>query len=49
MEDENVCATSDAVRAMRLLQEQMRGEAEAAGVASEEDVTSLINSIREED
>ena len=49
VEGENVRVVNAAVYAMRLLQEQMRGEAEAAGITSEEDVTALINSMREED
>jgi len=34
--------------AMRLLQEEMRGEAEQAGLTSEDDVAAFVSSMRED-
>lgn len=35
-----------AVYAMQVLQQQMRGQAQAVGITSEEDVASLVTSMR---
>ena len=35
--------------AMRLLQEEMRGEAEQAGLTSEDDVAAFVSSMRRDD
>ena len=44
----DVLVVNAATYAMRMLQEQMQGQAAAAGITSEEDITNLVNSIREE-
>lgn len=38
-----------ALKALEELQEQMRGEAEKAGLRTEEDVSRLVKEIRHED
>lgn len=48
VEGSTVRVVNAAQYAMRLLQEEMRGEAERAGIASEDDVAALVSSMREE-
>lgn len=48
VEGSTVRVVNAAQYAMRLLQEEMRGEAERAGIASEDDVVTLVSSMREE-
>ena len=48
VEGETVRVVNAAVYAMQMLQLQMRGEAEKAGIASEEDVLALVRSARNE-
>lgn len=48
VEGSTVRVVNAAQYAMRLLQEEMRGEAERAGIASEDDVAALVRSMREE-
>lgn len=43
-----VKVVNSAVYAMKLFQEQMTGEAEKAGIKSEEDVVDLVKSVRDE-
>ncbi|MFV0617401.1 hypothetical protein ACE418_05795 [Megasphaera sp. WILCCON 0056] len=42
-------AKARALKALEELQEQMRGEAEKAGLRTEEDVIRLVKEIRHED
>lgn len=48
VEGSTVRVVNAAQYAMRLLQEEMRGEAERTGIASEDDVAALVRSMREE-
>ena len=48
VEGSTVRVVNAAQYAMRLLQEEMRGEAERAGIASGDDVATLVSSMREE-
>ena len=48
-EDDKVVLMNSAVYAMKLLQKEMRGEAEKAGLGSDEDVIDLIMEMRAED
>ncbi len=48
VEGNNVRVINSAVYAMQILQSQMAGEAERAGLSSEEDVVKLIKDIRAE-
>ena len=48
VEGNNVRVINSAVYAMQILQAQMAGEAERAGLSSEEDVVNLIKDIRAE-
>lgn len=43
-----VMVVNSAVYAMNMLQEQMKGEAEEAGISSEQDVVDLVKSVRDE-
>ena len=40
---------NSAVYAMQMLQQEMAGEAERTGLASEDDVMALVNGLRHED
>ena len=48
VEGKNVRVINSAVYAMQILQAEMAGEAERAGLSSEEDVVKLIKEIRAE-
>lgn len=48
VEGETVRVVNAAVYAMQMLQLRMMGEAEKAGITSEEDVLALVRSIRSE-
>ncbi len=48
VEGSTVRVVNAAQYAMRLLQEEMRGEAERAGISSEDDVAALVSSMRAE-
>ena len=48
VEGETVRVVNAAVYAMRMLQLRMMGEAEKAGITSEEDVLALVRSVRNE-
>lgn len=48
VEGSTVRVVNAAQYAMRLLQEEMRGEAERAGISSEDDVVALVSSMRAE-
>ena len=48
VEGETVRVVNAAVYAMQMLQLRMLGEAEKAGITSEEDVLALVRSIRSE-
>ena len=48
-QDNQVVMMNSAVYAMKILQASMIGEAEKAGLRSEEDVTELIMDMRSED
>ncbi len=48
VEGNNVRVINSAVYAMQILQAEMAGEAERAGLSSEEDVVRLIKDIRAE-
>ena len=48
VEGNNVRVINSAVYAMQILQAEMAGEAERAGLSSEEDVVKLIKDIRAE-
>jgi antitoxin PrlF len=45
----DVRIVSSAIYAMRMLQQDMKGEAERTGLSSEEDVMALVKEIRNED
>jgi AbrB family looped-hinge helix DNA binding protein len=47
--DDQVIMMNAAVYAMKMLQTAMKGEAEKAGIASDEDVVAMISAIRAED
>lgn len=49
VEGGSVRIVNSAVYAMQLLQSEMAGEAERAGLASEEDVMALVKELRSED
>jgi spore maturation protein SpmA len=49
VENMDEAAKAMALKAMEELQEQMRGEAEKAGLRTEEDVIRLVKEIRYED
>lgn len=44
-----VSIVNSAVYAMKMLQEQMNGEAERSGIRNEQDVVDLVKSVRDED
>ena len=48
VENGSVHIYNSAVYAMKILQTQMVGEAEKAGLTSEEDILSLVNEVRAE-
>ena len=48
VENGSVHIYNSAVYAMKILQTQMAGEAENAGLTSEEDILSLVNEVRAE-
>ena len=48
VEGETVRVVNAAVYAMQMLQLRMLGEAEKAGITSEEDVLALVRSVRNE-
>ncbi|MCD8019861.1 MAG: AbrB/MazE/SpoVT family DNA-binding domain-containing protein [Clostridiales bacterium] len=49
VEEDNVRMFNSAVYAMRVLQKEMTGEAERAGLTSDEDVMELVKELRNED
>ena len=49
VENMDEAAKAMALKALEELQEQMRGEAEKAGLRTEEDVIQLVKEIRHED
>lgn len=49
VDGDDVRIVNAAVYAMKLFQKQMEGEAEAAGILSEDDVVDLVKSAREEE
>lgn len=48
VENGTVHIFNSAVYAMKMFQKQMEGEAEKAGITSEEDIQSLVNEVRAE-
>jgi AbrB family looped-hinge helix DNA binding protein len=48
VEGSSVRIVNSAVYAMQMLQNEMKGEAEQAGLDSEEDIMALVNDIRNE-
>ena len=48
-QNNRVIMMNSAIYAMKLLQQSMEGEAEKAGLRSDEDVVSMISELREED
>lgn len=49
VEGNTVRIVNSAVYAMQVLQSEMRGEAERAGLTSDEDVMALVKELRDED
>ena len=49
MEGNTVRIVNSAVYAMQVLQREMAGEAERAGLTSEDDVMNLVKELRNED
>lgn len=49
VENMDEAAKAMALKALEELQEQMRGEAEKAGLQTEEDIIRLVKEIRHED
>ena len=49
VEGNTVRLVNSAVYAMQVLQSEMRGEAERAGLTSEDDVMALVKELRDED
>ncbi|MCI8632788.1 MAG: AbrB/MazE/SpoVT family DNA-binding domain-containing protein [Lachnospiraceae bacterium] len=49
VEGSNVRIVNSAVYAMQMLQREMAGEAERAGLASDEDIMALVKESRNED
>ena len=49
VEGKSVRIVNSAIYAMQLLQGEMAGEAERAGLTSDEDVTALVRGLRDED
>ncbi len=48
VEGNTVRLVNSAVYAMQILQAQMKGEAERAGLVSEEDIMSMVKEVRDE-
>ena len=48
VENNSVRIVNSAVYAMQMLQTEMQGEAEKAGITSEDDVMDLVNELRRE-
>lgn len=48
VENGSVRVINSAIYAMQMLQAQMHGEAEAAGITSDEDVMNLVKEVRAE-
>lgn len=48
VENGSVCVMNSAIYSMQMLQTQMAGEAEAAGITSDEDVMNLVKEVRAE-
>ncbi len=49
VEGNTVRIVNSAIYAMQVLQQEMAGEAERAGIASDDDVMALIKEMRDED
>lgn len=49
VEGSNVRIVNSAVYAMQILQQDMAGEAERTGLASEDDIMALVKELRNED
>ena len=49
VEGKSVRIVNSAIYAMQLLQNEMTGEAERAGLTSDEDVMALVRALRDED
>ena len=49
VEGNSVRIVNSAVYAMQVLQTEMRGEAERAGLTSEDDIMALVSDLRHED
>lgn len=49
VEGKNVRIVNSAVYAMQMLQQEMAGEAERTGLASDDDFIALVNDLRSED
>ena len=49
VEGKNVRIVNSAVYAMQVLQQEMAGEAERAGLTSEDDIMALVRELRDED
>ena len=49
VEGKTVRIVNSAVYAMQVLQQEMAGEAERAGLTSEDDIMSLVRELRDED
>ena len=49
MEGNSVRIVNSAVYAMQILQTEMAGEAEAAGLTSEEDILTMVREMRNEE
>lgn len=49
VEGNNVRIVNSAVYAMQMLQQEMTGEAEHAGLTSEDDIMALVKELRNED
>lgn len=49
VEDNTVRMVNSAVYAMQLFQKEMAGEAERAGLTTDEDVMALVRELRDED
>ena len=49
VEGNTVCIVNSAVYAMQVLQQEMAGEAERAGLTSDEDIMAMVKELRDED
>ncbi|ANB59991.1 AbrB/MazE/SpoVT family DNA-binding domain-containing protein [Anoxybacteroides amylolyticum] len=47
-EEDRVILMNSAVYAMKMLQKEMEGEAEKAGICTDDDITNLVKDIRAE-